>query len=96
MVTNPARFLLARPTGCGDHGDAHPTRVGKWAHLTREGASTTTQHRAALTLDGLAAAQGVAPVRDADELAVDGLWASDLELSAFLRDLAQARLSGAA
>ena len=46
-----------------------------------------------LTLNALAAAQGVVPVRDAEELAVDGLWESDEELDAFLRDLAESRRS---
>lgn len=76
------------------------TCVGGTVEHRRE-ASTMTQHPAAaglpesrsLTLGELAAAQGVVPVRDVDELAVDGLWESDEELADFLRDLADSRRS---
>ncbi|HWL37323.1 MAG TPA: hypothetical protein VNQ77_14160 [Frankiaceae bacterium] len=45
-----------------------------------------------MSMDALARAQGVRPVRSLDDLALD-VWTSDAELDAFLADVRRARQS---
>jgi hypothetical protein len=73
--------------------------VGQNGLTTKEAAMTTTEAHAEpprpsppLSMDALARAQGVGPVRSLDDLALD-VWDSDAELDAFLADVRHSRQS---